>query len=59
MNDSKIDAGIIPKTGGGPAVVFYSAGSGLILAGSLGIASPWLAESRKLKALMKKMMGKK
>jgi hypothetical protein len=58
-DDNKIDAGVIPKTGGVPAAVFYSAGSGLILAGSLGVASPWLTESKKLKAMIKRLVGKK
>jgi hypothetical protein len=47
-DDNKIDAGVVPKTGGIPAAVFYSAGSGLILAGSLGVASPWLTWRRGL-----------
>ncbi len=37
-NDDSIDAGVIPKTGGVSPAVFYSAGSGLILAGCACIA---------------------
>lgn len=49
-DDSKVDAGVIPKTGGVPASVFYSAGGGLILMGTLGVASPWIARRRKTAA---------